>query len=496
MFDKIKKLVNHTAVYGLGNVGNRFAGFLLIPLYSYYLTPADYGVLALVGMLGQVLFVLANMGQGSALFRTYFLHDTPEERQTVISTSLWIILGLSLPICFLAFLFSQPLTSLLTGNADYVTWVMIGIGGVAVKILLRMPLAVLRAREESRRYALSMFVDTIVSIVFVIFLVVSVRLGGLGVMLGQALGDLLICLYLFPVTLRELNLTFSRQDANDMLGYGIYLMPSGLFSFILHLSDRFFLRYFASLSSVGLYSLGYRMGEILSFPLQALELAWPQFLFSNYKGPDAQALYARVSTYVVVLMGFLWLTVSLLAKEVVTIMTAPAYHEAYRVVPWIAGAFFFQGLNIIGSIGIDLQRKVKYRPLILATTAGLNIGLNFLLIPRYEMIGAAIANFTSFAFQALFRALVSYRLYPISYEYRRLIRIFLCVAALYAANVFVEWGALWTALVGKAVLLMSFPILLYLSGFFQPGEIEQLQKLLRRLRQRPGNSLTARSSSE
>src|SRR5437762_4971560 len=92
MFDKIRRLVSHVVIYGFGNAGTRVVGFLLVPVYSRYLTPEDYGVLALVTMFGQVLYTFMNMGQSSALFRTYYRHDDPEERNTVITTSLWLIL--------------------------------------------------------------------------------------------------------------------------------------------------------------------------------------------------------------------------------------------------------------------------------------------------------------------------------------------------------------------------------------------------------------------
>src|SRR3972149_18788 len=153
MFEQIRRLVSHVLVYGFGNVGNRLVGFLLIPVYSRYLTPEDYGVLALVAMFSEILFTLMNMGQSSALFRTYFAHDDPERRETVLSTSLWLVLTLSFPVGLLALVLSKPLGGLLTGSPAYTVWVMLGIGGIAFKTLLRLPFSVLRAREESRRYA-------------------------------------------------------------------------------------------------------------------------------------------------------------------------------------------------------------------------------------------------------------------------------------------------------------------------------------------------------
>ena len=109
MFDKIKQLIGHVLIYGFGNIGNRIVGFLLIPVYSRYLTPADYGVLALVGMFDQILYAVMNMGQSSALFRTYFAHDDAKGHETVVTTSLWLIVCLSMPIGLLGLVLSKRL---------------------------------------------------------------------------------------------------------------------------------------------------------------------------------------------------------------------------------------------------------------------------------------------------------------------------------------------------------------------------------------------------
>jgi O-antigen/teichoic acid export membrane protein len=493
MFEKIKKLLIHALVYGIGNSGSQIVGFILLPLYSRYLTPADYGVLALVGMFGQVLFTFTNMGQSPALFRRYFVHDDPEGRETVISTSLWLILTVSFPIGLLALILSKPLTTLLTGSPEYTVWVMLGIGVVMFKTLLRLPLVTLRAREESRRFALCSFAQTVISLVLAIFFVVGLLLGGRGVLLSQLLAQIVLCLYLIPYTLRGLSFKFSRHDAGDMLGYGVYLIPTALCSFVIQLSDRYFLKHYGSLHDVGLYSLVYRLGEFLTFPMEAFELAWPQFLFSNQKNPAAPALYARTFTYFLTFMGFLCLGVSLFSKEVIELAVAPAFHEAYRVVPWIAAALFFKSLNYAGNVGISLHRKVKYRPLILAVAAVVNISLNFLLIPTYGMMGAAIATLVSYFVQGVLRLIVSHHLYPVPYEYARLGRSALIILGLYYAGVTIPWGTVWAALAGKAALMLCVPLLLFVSGFFEPGELERLKGIVSDVRRWSGGSLPARS---
>jgi O-antigen/teichoic acid export membrane protein len=492
MFDKIKQLGSHVVIYGFGNAGTRVVGFLLIPVYSRYLTPEDYGVLALVTMFAQVLYTFMNMGQSSALFRTYFRHDDAESRQTVITTSLWLILVLSFPIGLLALILSKPLSSLLAGTPEYAVWVALGIGGVAFKTLLRLPQAIMRAREESRRYAKLTVAQTLVALVLAVVFVVGLHLGGRGVLMSQLIAEVLICLYLVPEMVRGLSLRFSKRDARELLGYGWALVPGALLSFVTHLSDRYFLKMFVSVSAVGIYALGYRIGEILYLVLLAFELAYPQFVYSHLKNPDAKTIYSRVCTYYLAGLGFIWLAVSLFAEETVKIMAAPAYHDAYLVVPWIAGAFLFQGLGTVWNISMFVHRIVKYRLMSSITTATISVILNVVLIPRYGMMGAAMAALATFFCQFLIQARLGYHLFPIPHEWGRIARLVAVGAAVYAAGSLITWGPIPAALAGKSLLLLAAPLLLYATGFFEHGETARIKALAAGFRRASGTPAALR----
>jgi O-antigen/teichoic acid export membrane protein len=262
------------------------------------------------------------------------------------------------------------------------------------------------------------------------------------------------------------------------------------------MSDRYFLKHYASLEAVGLYSLGARFGEILGFAMTAFSLAWSPFLFENRKSDNAPELYARVTTYYVVALGALWLAVSLLSREIITVMARPNFHEAYRVVPWVAAAFFFQGLAYVGNIGITINKKVKYRPLIMAVGTAVNLGLNWLLVPTHGMMGAAVAATLSFFIWMTLQVAVSQRLYRVPYEYGRLARAAVAVAALYVAGMTIPWPSLWAAVGGKTGLVLCLPILLYLGGFFHRGEMTRARSMLRTGRARGRRLAPAEGAGE
>jgi O-antigen/teichoic acid export membrane protein len=496
MFEQIKRLGTHVVIYGFGNAGTRIVGFLLIPLYSRFLTPEDYGVLALVSMFGQLLYTVTNMGQSGALFRTYLLHDDPGARDTVITTSLWLIMVLSFPVGLLALALAKPTGWLLSGSSAYTSWVVLGVAGVMFKTLLRLPLSVLRAKEKSRRYSVATCAQTIITIVLAILFVVGLHLGGRGVLLSQLVAEILLCVWLLPGMLKGLRLTFSRRDARDLLGYGLAITPAPVLSFLLHLSDRYILRHFASVGVVGVYALGYRFGEILYFVILAFELAYPQFLFAHLKNPDAPKLYARVCTYYVAVAGSAWLAVSLFAEPAVKIMAHAAYHDAYRVIPWIAGAYLLQGIGWVCSIGLGVHKLVRYRLMISATAVVSNLGLNLWLIPQYGLMGAAVAALASLVVQCTLQIVVGYRVFPVPYEIGRIARLAAVGAGVYAVGNLVDWGSLTAAIAGKTLLLAMAPLLLYATGFFERGEVTRARDLVSGFRQRSAAVAQPRGSGK
>jgi O-antigen/teichoic acid export membrane protein len=360
---------------------------------------------------------------------------------------------------------------------------------MVLKTLLRMPYTALRAREESWKYVAASFVQTTSSMLLAVVFLVGLAMGGRGVLLSQLVAELLLAAYLLPAAVGGRRFRFSRVEARDLLAYSAYQIPTAILSLFLHMSDRYFLKHYSTLEAVGLYSLGARFGEIVGFAMAAFGLAWAPFLFENRKHPEAPALYARVSTYYALGLGTVWLVVSLLAEEVIRVMARPAFHEAYRVVPWVAAAFFFQGLAYVGNVGIAINRKVKYRPMILGLATAVNLSLNWYLVPVHGMMGAGMAAFVSFFLWFVLQVAVAQHLYHVPYEYGRLARIAVGVVGLYAVGRLVPWGSVWVAVAGKLLLVLFLPAMLYLSGFFPPGEIGRFRGMLRRRGGRASDAL-------
>jgi len=479
MFQKFRKLLSHTFIYGLGNYGIKLVGFLLIPLYTRYLRPTDYGIMSMVSMYTQVMFILMNLGQSTSLFRFYYEKDDAESRERVIAASVWLVLLIALPLASLPLAFSSLLAAHLIDDSGLWFLMCLGTGTVICKVFLRMPFAVMRAEEESKRYASWSVARNAVGAGLAVFFVAGLHQGATGVIASQFFAELLFCFLLAGTTVRTLGMGFHWADVKAQLLFGLPYVPAGVGAFVLDLADRWFIKHYSSIDEVGIYSLGYRFGEIITFIISAIQLSWPQFLFANRKDPNAPQLYSYATTYYMAGVLYLCLGLAVLAPEMLHVMATPPFYRAASVVPLIALSGLCDGLTFIVNIGILFAKRSIWRMIVVLSAAVVNIALNFALIPKYGMMGAAWATFIAFAVQATITLIVSIRMYYVPYQYRRLAQLVLGAALVYGTSIALPFDSLVKSIAFKSALLVAYPVLLLVTGFFEPTELDGARAWIR-----------------
>lgn len=472
MLDKFRTLLGNTLIYGLGNYGVKIIGFLLIPLYTRYLSPSDYGIIALVAMYSQVMFVLMNLGQGFSLFRFYYDKDSDAARERVVAAAMWIVLLFALPLASIPLLFSKPLAQAILGDSSLWYLMLIGTATVLCKVLLRMPFSLMRAGDQASRYATWSVVRNGLTTFLALALVAGVHMGATGVVLSQFLADFTMCVLLTSVTFRMLRAGFHWNDVKKQLLFGLPLIPAGAAAFALDLLDRWFLKHYSNVGEVGIYSLGYRFGEILSFVVTAFQLSWPQFVFSHRKQEDAPELFAQMTSYWVALLFFLWLGLSVAAPELLRVMATPAYYGAAAVVPIIAFAQALDGLTFTVNIGVLLSKKSYLRMAAVVAAATVNIALNFVLIPRYGMVGAAWATLVGFLVQVSVALTLSLREYWVPYHWFRVLSAIGIAIAIYLVSTGLTLSSIPLSIALKAALISIYPLTLLALGFFERDDLQ------------------------
>lgn len=476
MFRQLLHLSKHTIIYGFGAIVSQAIGFFLLPLYTRYLTPADYGVLELFNATQGILIIIYVMGLSSALFMAYFSYDNKENKKKVVSTALSFLTGTSL--CFTLFLIvlANNISLFLFDSLEYTPYFRIVFLALFFDTTVILIMQVFRAKEEPNKYVIISLLRLFVNVGLNIHFVVGVGKGILGILESNLITAGLIYIVLIPGTLKNVGINYSLVDLKNMLRYGLPLLPGNLASWIMTGADRYFLQFISTSTALGLYSIGYKFGMVIQILIVGpFTLAWTPFYWSTSKDKNAKEIYTNVLTYFFAMSIFVALSISVLSKEILIVMTTPSYYGAYKVVPLIALSYIFYGSYFVLGIGYNLKKKTKYVPLIVGTGALTNIGLNCLLIPDYGMMGAGIATVISYLLLPIGSYMVSQKYYPIKYEWGRIIKIFIAAVLVYIGSIFITNDSAILAGILKLSSLFGFPILLYLFGFFKDEEIKKVK---------------------
>lgn len=478
----LQKLVTSSGIYFLASAGQQAVGFLLLPLYTNVLAPADYGVLEILNTTGLIIMMALSLGLPSAIMKCYHRDCGSEaDRRSVLATSLAIQLPFLVVGCVLLFVFAAPLTHIMLGPAHPARLVRLLAVWVFLNALSGMILALFRSREEAfllGTLTLGMFVLLMFLNVYFVW---SLRLGVQGVLMGNCISTSVAIAVALILLRRRADLRVSPALVRPLLGFGLLIVPVALAGWIMGMADRYFLKFYGQLAAVGVYSLGYKLGMVLDVLIVSpFQLAWPPFSFAISEKPGHREVYARALTYLTLVASAAVLAISMLAPVALRLATHPDYFGAASVVPLIALAYAFNGLHYCVSPGIHLRHQTRWLPVLVATAAALNVVLCVVLIPRIGMMGAAWATTASFALLAAATFAVSQTLYPIAYEYGRLARVVGAAVAIYVLSRWLPLERVAARAAADVVLLtIGYPSLLLASGLLNGDEKATLGRFLR-----------------
>lgn len=420
--------------------------------------------------------VLYIMGLNTAFIRFFTAEKERTGRETIFSTTILFLAGISFLASLCLWLAAAPVASLLFQDKMYALYIHMMAVILFVDTVTQFPLLILRALERSKRYATITVIRFMATVALNVYFVLLLRKGVEGVLLSNVLASFIIFLILLPLTFRYVKRSFSFSLLKKMMDFGLPLVPAVLCVLAIDLSDRYILEYFAGLEQVGIYSLGYRLGMIMTLFVSAFRIAWPPFLLTVAKQDNAKEIYARVLTYFLLTGALVFLGVTLYLKIILHLFVGEEYWEAAPVVPLILLSYLFYGTYVNFIVGMYIKKKTKPIPYVTGFAALINIILNFILIPRFGMMGAAWATLCAYISMALALFVLNKRVYPIEYEQLRIIKIGVAAGIVYVLSFFISSSSIGLELALKSVLLVGFCVLLIGFRFFHSDELSSVLK--------------------
>ncbi len=456
-------------IYGLGGIISRLIAVFLLPIYTVYLGTVGFGKIETIVALTSVLVILLRMGITSAFFRFYFDSEDAARRTLVVRTSFWFTMGMATLGLVLGFVFAPEISSWLSLDDPWI--VRAGFVGLWAQMNYAQVAALFRVEERPVGFAIASIANVLITIGATIALVVGAHKGAIGAVVGNFLGTLTVYVVLLAYRRYQLGFQFDRGLLRAMNRFGLPLVPSALALWVINLIDRLFINGYDGQSEVGIYSLAVRIASIVVFLMTAFQLAWPAFAYSIRDESAAKRTYSYVLTYLLFITCWMSLALGALAPWIVDILAPKGnFARSAEAVPLLCFATAaYSGYSVL-AIGIGRMRQTQLNWIVSGAAAVVNIVLNIALIPEFGMMGAAVA--TLVAYLALFIGmwLRSRQVYPVAYQWRRIVTLATVAVALTA----VAWavGSLTVAI----VLTLAFPLVLLPLRFYQPAELTRLRR--------------------
>jgi O-antigen/teichoic acid export membrane protein len=396
-----RDIIKHSGVYGVGQILTRLASILLLPLYTRYLAPADYGTIAILDLTVSVMGILIGGGMAAAVSRYHFESEDTKAQNEVWWTGLTVVVATATLIVAPALMFRLALAKVTLGPAElagrYYYALMLPtlwFGAVA-----QVPDQYLRIRKWSWLTVAFSLGGLLLNIALNVYFLAVMHMGVAGVLWGNLLTGIVMTSARFAVLAVVCwPFSFRKSLAVDLWSFGSPIVMTGLLATIMHQADRYLLRLFVDLGQVGIYSLAYTVGQGLNtMCLAPFAAVWTVVMYEIAKHPDAKWLYAQVFEYFVYALLLLVLGVSLFVQPLLSVLVSPEYAAAGRLIPIVCLAFVFFAIHEHFKVPALLAKRTVSLLPAYAAAAVANVLLNLTLIPVFGVMGAAWTSVATYA---------------------------------------------------------------------------------------------------
>lgn len=415
-------------MYSLGVVLGRAVSLIMLPVYTRFLGPADYGLISLLDMAVDVTAILFTAGTTAGVQRFYFKTSDPAERQRILSTAFLLVLGLATAGAICLSLASHPIWHYGLKEAGAQWYVILAAANFSLGVLVTMPQSVAQIQQKPRFFVTIALVKLTLQLSFNILFVVYFRLGPVGLLLSTFTTYLILGGFLAAWLLRQTGFHFDFDVVRDLRRFGVPYQVAWAGSFLLTFGDRFFLQAGPGMAAVGLYGMAYQFGFLLQ------QLGSTPFI--NAWNPhrhqlvplarhERDARYNRGFLYFNLLLVTVATGIGVFIKPAIQVMTTEAFHVAATLVPVILLAYVAEGWTEVFRFQIDVSEQTRYTPYATWITVAVAIVLYSILIPRFGAMGAAAATVVCMSLRTVLVYRWAQRLWPVSWAFARPARLLL-----------------------------------------------------------------------
>ena len=410
-----------TIFYSIANWGRRIIGFIVAPVMIAYFSPEEYGFYTLVNTLASffsIVGLLALVDQGLPRF----ILDTSDlvAKQAYITTA-YLVSAIGLATVTVIIIASSPIISTVFDSIRN-HWAFTGFVAITCfsQSILYVGSNMLKWTFQSAIFAKITIVQSIVGAILTIAGIILWQWRAPQVLLATAVIVLFAGMWANFYTKDNINASaISKDKFNELFLYSWPLLGLNVFAFFTRSLDRIFLGSMATLEELGIFSVSYAVAGIFETAVIGFFFAWGPHVLSTFREENAPLKYANYFSLLSVLGIISIICLGLWGSQVVLLFRKDgAYAEINVYIPWILSGAVLYYLGGYFAPGPSVKKKTYLNFIGFLLAASCNALLNYLLIPKYKILGAGVATTASSLIAALFLQIVSNRLYYVPNRYK------------------------------------------------------------------------------
>jgi len=464
---EVGRFFKHSSIYLFGNILNRLGAFLLLPVYTNYLTTTEYGVLELFYAILAVVTTFLSAGLAHATLRFYFDFDNEREQNEVVTTTLIASFLLTSIGTMVISFWNISISTLVFSSDLYANSINLILATIVFELSSQICLAYIRAIEKSKLFVYVALFKLIVQFSLNVYFVVFAGEGVFGILKGNLITVIIGWLVLVIYTVKSCGLQFNFLKLGTILKYSLPFVLGSFTGMVSNNVDKFTLNHFESMAAVGIYMLAYKFGLLLEqFVGEPFNRSYGSFRFSIMKRDDAASIQSDIVRYLVCGTVFVGLGICLYIHDLLMIMSAPEYLPAAMVLPVIILAAIIQVVSYPAQTGILVAKKTKYFFYFGLVVAIIAVIVNFFFVQLWGTYGAAFALCITNLCSLLLMHYKSQTYFKVEYELSKILLMILLGAALYLLSWLTLSLPFVVALIIKSLLAMSYLIIIFKTPFF------------------------------
>jgi O-antigen/teichoic acid export membrane protein len=477
----LRRLATTGAAYTAASILSTVIAVALLPLYTRYLTTSDYGAAEVLFAAVVSVSIVVRLGLIEAILRFYYLDE--EDSGEVVRSTFAGLFWLATIGSLLLLPFATPLAEALLDPkhasevGQMAELVRISIGGLWALTMYEFMLTLFRLEERARAYFATTILSVLVTIALTVVLVVGFEDGARGLLIGTYATGAAFVGGLIAWQWRRLSLRFDRGLLGRLFRFGLPTMPAEVSLYLLNFVDRLIIVRSLGLAEAGLYSLAVKFAQAVNVFVRGFQLAWPPLAYSIRDDDEARRAYAIVVTLFAA--GCAWIVAGmwLFSRWIVRALAAPKFLDSFEAIGLVSTAVTLYALYLVLVVILGRTGRTEFNfPAAIGALVA-NVVLNLILVPAWGIVGAGVALVASYLVVLGLMYAFTQRLFPVPYEWGRLLRVVATVAVLVGVAELLVPTSGAVGLLIRIALFAAYPLTLLASGFFTPGERRWLARL-------------------